>query len=58
MSIMKENGVKADKYKTRHLLLDKINWDEDGFPFIGSVEEGNYKKPSYDVELEGPAIKE
>ena len=38
--------------------LDKINWDEDGFPFVGSVEEGNYKKPSYDVELEGPAIKE
>ena len=50
--------VKADKYKTRHLLLDKINWDEDGFPFVGSVEDGNYKKPSYDVELEGPAIKE
>lgn len=48
----------ADSYKTRHLLIDEINWDEDGFPYVGSTENGNFKRPSYDIELEGPYILE
>ncbi len=49
---------KSDSYKTRHLMMDKLNWDEDGYPYVGSEEDGNYKKPSFDVELDGPAIKD
>ena len=37
-----------DNYYTRHLFMDKIQWDEDGFPYIET------KKPSFQEVLDGP----
>lgn len=48
--------LEKDTYKTRHFLMDRIYWDDDGYPYVGSEENGNFKRPSYDVELEGPSI--
>lgn len=42
--------VERDNYATRHLMMDRLLWDDNGFPYV----EG--KKPSYGVELEGPAL--
>lgn len=38
----------ADNYQTRHLMIDKILYDESGFPYVDT------KKPSYMEELDGP----
>ena len=37
-----------DNYATRHLFMDKIEWDEDGFPYV----EG--KQPTFEEEIDGP----
>ncbi len=39
-----------DKFGTRHLFMDKIEWDEDGFPYVET------KKPSFQEEKDGPRI--
>lgn len=39
---------KNDNFGTRHLFMDKLLWDEDGFPYV----EG--KRPSFDEEIDGP----
>lgn len=40
-----------DSFGTRHLFMDKLLWDEKGFPYI------NTTKPSFDEELDGPRLK-
>lgn len=40
--------VATDNYSTRHLMIDKILWDDKGWPYIE-----NYT-PSYNVEKDGP----
>ena len=30
-----------DRYATRHLFMDKIEWDEDGFPYVEGKKEVN-----------------
>lgn len=40
-----------DHYATRHLFLDKILYDSDGYPYLKD------KKPSYQEELDGPRFK-
>jgi GH43 family beta-xylosidase len=54
-----------DNHITRHLFMDKLAWDEDGFPYVsyfyendeGEVKESKYK-PSFDIdgslEFDGP----
>ena len=52
---------KADNFGTRHLFMDKLAWDEDGFPYVsyfyendeGEIKESKYK-PSFEIELDGP----
>jgi arabinan endo-1,5-alpha-L-arabinosidase len=39
-----------DDFATRHLMMDKLVYDEGGFPAV----EG--KKPSYEEELDGPSL--
>lgn len=46
--------IKADNFKTRHYLIDKLEWDEDDYPFVGENQDGKKKRPSYDYELDGP----
>jgi arabinan endo-1,5-alpha-L-arabinosidase len=40
----------VDNFAVRHLFMDKILWDKDGFPYISTY------KPSYQEELDGPAF--
>lgn len=40
--------IETDKFATRHLMMDKLLWTDDGFPYVDT------KKPSFDVELDGP----
>ena len=42
--------TKEDNYAARHLFMDKLIWDEDGFPHVE-----NYR-PSYKVTKPGPCI--
>jgi hypothetical protein len=43
--------VRDDTYATRHLMMDKILWDEKGWPYI----HGNKKfQASYQEELPAP----
>lgn len=44
--------VKKDNFATRHLMMDKLIWNENGFP------QTKNKKPSYEEELDGPAFLE
>ena len=51
----------ADNYATRHLFMDKLAWDENGFPYVSYTytnDEGEEKtskiKPSFQIELDGP----
>ena len=51
----------ADNYATRHLFMDKLAWDENGFPYVEYTytnDEGEVKttkiKPSFQIELDGP----
>lgn len=51
----------ADNYATRHLFMDKLAWDENGFPHVEYTytnDEGVVKttkiKPSFQIELDGP----
>jgi len=39
-----------DTFSTRHLFMDKLLWDENGFPYV----EG--KKPSFQEEIDGPRL--
>ena len=50
-----------DNYATRHLFMDKLAWDENGFPYVTYTytnDEGEEKtsrvKPSFQIELDGP----
>ena len=43
---------RADNFATRHLFMDKIEWDDDGFPYIETL------KPSFEEEKDGPRIEE
>ena len=40
--------TRKDGFATRHLMMDKILWDDKGFPYV------NTKKPSYDPYLDMP----
>ncbi len=40
-----------DNFGTRHLFMDKLLWNEAGFPYV------NKMKPSFDTELDGPRLK-
>ena len=40
--------TRKDGFATRHLMMDKILWDDKGFPYV------NTKKPSYDPYLDKP----
>lgn len=42
---------KNDSFGTRHLFMDKLLWDEQGFPYVKTG------KPSFDTELDGPRLK-
>ena len=41
---------KYDNYNNRHLFMDKLEWDENGFPYV------NTKRPSFEKELPGPRM--
>ena len=43
--------TKDDGFSVRHLMMDKLLWDEDGWPYVHG--EGKFK-PSYHEELDGP----
>ena len=43
--------TKDDSFARRHMMMDKLYWDEDGWPYI--VGEGKFK-PSYMEEMDGP----
>ena len=51
----------ADNFKTRHLFMDKLSWDDEGYPYVsysytnddGKLITSNIK-PSYQIELDGP----
>lgn len=40
-----------DSFGTRHLFMDKLLWDDQGFPYV------NTGKPSFETELDGPRLK-
>ena len=40
--------TRKDNFATRHLMMDKILWDDKGFPYV------NTKKPSYDPYMDEP----
>lgn len=40
-----------DNFATRHLFMDKLIFDEKGFPHVDTM------KPSYETELDGPLFK-
>ncbi len=51
----------ADNFATRHLFMDKLSWDDNGFPYVSYTyvnDEGEEKeskvKPSFEIELDGP----
>ena len=39
-----------DKFKTRHLFMDKLLWDDNGFPYVEN------KRPSFEEEIDGPVF--
>ena len=39
---------RLDDFVTRHIFMDKLLWDENGFPYV------NKYKPSFQQELPGP----
>lgn len=50
-----------DNFNTRHLFMDKLAWDENGYPYVtytyeddNGVEKTANIKPSYQVDLDGP----
>lgn len=50
-----------DNFLTRHLFMDKLSWNDKGFPYVSytyETDEGKAKtvnyKPSYLIELDGP----
>lgn len=49
-----------DNFSTRHLFMDKLAWDEKGFPYVSYVNpdtETEVKKtPSLGIELDGPSF--
>ena len=50
-----------DNFGTRHLFMDKLAWDDEGFPYVsyeyendeGIIKQSKFK-PSFDMELDGP----
>lgn len=50
----------ADNFRTRHLFMDKLSWTEDGYPYVSYVDPDENKeikkKPSFQIELEGPSF--
>lgn len=40
--------TESDNFSVRHLLLDKLEWDANGYPYV------NGYKPSYGEDLDGP----
>ena len=49
-----------DNYRTRHLFMDKLSWDDNDFPYVSYIdpdtdEEIKYK-PSYEIEIDGPSF--
>lgn len=50
----------ADNFRTRHLFMDKLVWDDNGYPYVSYVDPDTEKtvnyKPSYDIELDGPSF--
>jgi len=49
-----------DNFLTRHLFMDKLSWDDNGFPYVSYVdpetEKEVKKKPSLDIEFDGPSF--
>lgn len=49
-----------DKFATRHLFMDKLSWNESGYPYVSYYDEENDKtvnlKPSQHLELDGPSF--
>ena len=39
-----------DGFRTRHFFMDKMVWDEDGFPHVEN------KTPSFQQRREGPSV--
>ncbi len=50
----------TDNYRTRHLFMDKLSWDDDGYPYVSYTDPDTdkevKKKPSYGIELPGPCF--
>lgn len=42
--------TEKDHYRTRHLMMDKLLWDEKGYPYVEN------KIPSFEEEKEGPSF--
>ena len=42
--------TEKDHYRTRHLMMDKLLWDENGYPYVEN------KIPSFEEEKEGPSF--
>lgn len=41
---------KLDNFSKRHLFMDKLEWDENGYPYVQN------KRPSFEEELDGPVF--
>lgn len=49
-----------DNYRTRRLFMDKLSWDDEGFPYVSYFDPDTERevkyKPSYEIELDGPSF--
>lgn len=49
-----------DNFITRHLFLDKLEWNDKGYPYVSYInpetETETKFKPSFDIELDGPCF--
>ena len=41
---------RLDNWATRHIFMDKLLWDENGYPYVEN------RKPSFQVEKDGPRL--
>lgn len=50
----------TDNYRERVLFMDKLSWDDKGFPYVSYIDPDTEKeikyKPSYGIELNGPSF--
>ncbi len=61
--IVYHSYCEKDNFATRHLFIDKLSWNDKGFPFVSYTYEDdngddktiNYR-PSYQIELDGPRL--